>query len=408
MRRGLLATVEGLEEFLALSALGNKPLHETVEGFVQRARDGGLSIARLMLGWRLLDPLYLSQSLICRPGVGVTAERFRHGEAQASPEYLRSPIAHILANDDMVELRQRIDGVNEPFPFAMMDDLRDEGFTDYRLSKIGFGELPVADRPGGGMILSSASDRPGGFTDEELDALRRLDYMVALMVRSSMEEDMRATLATTYLGRMAGQKVLSGQIARGEGQSIDAVIWYCDLRGSTALCETMGVSAYLPLLNDYFSAMAEPIVAHGGQILDFIGDAVLAIFPLESDAIERAQRATFAALGNLERFRASHRVLAGRSDPADITGIAIATGTVVYGNIGIPTRLTFSVIGPTVNKVARIERLTKALREPVLVTEPITRAAPHLWRACGDHSLEGVEGTAKLFAYDRSAVPPAF
>lgn len=399
MDRSLLATVEGLEKFLALAALGNAPVHETIEGFVTRARDGGLSIARLMMGWRLLDPLYMSQSMFWSAELGVVAERFRHGEALNSPEFLRSPIAYILDND-IDEFRRRIDGTNAPLDFEMLEDLRRAGYTDYLIAKVGFGEEMTAMRPGGGMVLSYASDRPGGFSEDELDALRRLNFMIALMVRSTMEADMRATLATTYLGRSAGQKVLSGQIARGEGEAIDAVIWYCDLRGSTELCERMGVADYLPLLNDYFSAMGQPIVAHGGQILDFIGDAILAIFPLDGDAIDRARRATQEAMANLDAFRARHPAIADRAGSADITGVAVATGTVVYGNIGIPTRLTFSVIGPTVNKVVRIERLTKALREPVLVTAPIARGAPHLWRSCGPHRLEGVAGPVELFAFD--------
>lgn len=402
--------VDGLEEFLALSALQNQPTDETIEGFVRRARAGGLSVARLMVGWRLLDPLYMSQSVYWTEETGIVLDRFRHGEAMSSEEFVRSPIWHVLRND-VEEMRQRIDGTNEPFEFALYDDLRREGFTDYVISKIGFGSPPPdaagqvggnvtfsADRPGGGLVLSFASDRPGGFEDRELKALRRLKYMMALAMRTSMEADMRATLATTYLGRSAGEKVLAGQIARGEGQAIDAVIWYCDLRGSTELCESMGVAAYMPLLNDYFGAVAEPIVAQGGQILDFIGDAVLAIFPLSGDAIARARHATAEALVNLGTFRARHPVLAGRADLADVAGIAIATGTVVYGNIGIPTRLTFSVIGPTVNEVARIERLTKVLHEPVLVTRPIADAEPRLWRGRGAHRLDGVAGAAELFA----------
>ena len=406
---GDLPVVEELEEFLALSALENRPYQETVEGLAHRARAGDLSVARLMMGWRLLDPLYMSVSLNWTEATGIVLDRFRHGEAMASEEFLRSPVWHILQND-MDEMRQRLDGANAPFEFALYDDLRDEGFTDYIIFRIGFGPKADADRPGGGLILSFGSDRPGGFTDVEIGALRRLKYMVALATRTSMEADMRATLATTYLGRSAGEKVLAGQIARGEGEAIDAVIWYCDLRGSTELCEAMGVARYLPLLNDYFGAVAEPLVAQGGQILDFIGDAVLAIFPLEpgaggpvpgASAIERARVATAEALVNLCAFRARHPVLARRHDIADIAGIAIATGTVVYGNIGIPTRLTFSVIGPTVNEVARIERLTKALHEPVLVTQPIASAEPRLWRSRGAHRLDGVTGAADLFAPQR-------
>ncbi|MEM8664148.1 MAG: adenylate/guanylate cyclase domain-containing protein, partial [Pseudomonadota bacterium] len=216
---------------------------------------------------------------------------------------------------------------------------------------------------------------------------------------------MRRTIAATYLGKVAGNRVLSGEIARGEGKHIDAVIWYCDLRGSAELCDTLGVDEYLPLLNKYFVATAGPVMREGGDVLDFIGDAVLAIFPLHEDGAHRALRATEAAAREVDALRLSEPAFQDRKCLADVTGIAIATGSVVYGNIGVPQRLTFSVIGPTVNAVARLEDLTKVIGEPILATENVARhlGADMPFRALGAYRLPGQREAQQIYAPELSA-----
>ena len=388
-----------VEEYLALNALADTPLADILAGFGERSREAGLPVARLMVGWRLLDPLYLSQTLVWSLGEGIEAERVLFKGSMESERFRVSPVRYLI-EQPADEFRRRLEGANEPFQFPVLQDLADAGMTDYLIVKVGFGtEWDDPERPGTGVILSFASDAPGGFTDEHVVAIHRLKHMLALAVRMTIQTDSREVLARTYLGTSAGRKVLDGQIMRGQGQAIDAVIWYCDLRGSTALCERLGMDRYLPLLNDYFGATASPVVEHGGEVLDFIGDAVLAIFPLDDTGVARAVEATGDVLRDLEAFRlANQDVLADRPGVADVAGIAIATGRVVYGNIGIPARLTFSVIGPTVNRVARIEGLTKVLHEPVLVTGSIAEATPDRWLSRGAHLLDGVTERQELFA----------
>ncbi|MEM6761479.1 MAG: adenylate/guanylate cyclase domain-containing protein [Pseudomonadota bacterium] len=397
MDRALRKTVEGLEEFLALSALQTRPLPEIIEEFAGKARAGGLSIARIMLGWRLLDPLFLSQTLFWNFGEGTRSERYRHGEADVATDYQISPIRTILESDTQ-EIRRRFDGANAPYEYPLYEQLAAAGITDYIISKVQYGKDTVGDTPGAGMVASFGSDRRDGFTDDEIEALRRIKFMIALMLRAVMEADMRRTLANTYLGRVAAARVLGGEISRGDGQRVDAIIWYCDLRGSTALCEAMDEGAYIDLLNDYFTATAGPVIDAGGEVLDFIGDAVLAVFPRTKAGFQQAFSATAKALEALERFMALHPQLSDRAIVADITGIAMDAGRVVYGNIGTEDRLTFSVIGPTVNKVARLEALTKSLREPVLVTEEVAREEPSRWRSVGTFSLYGVAEPHHVYA----------
>ncbi|MEM8853460.1 MAG: adenylate/guanylate cyclase domain-containing protein [Pseudomonadota bacterium] len=393
------ALIADLEEFLAIGALADQAVTELLEGFCVEARRQGLSISRAMIAWRLLNPIFMTQNItwdVTKDGVEI--EKFRHGEGGTSQDFLQSPIRYVV-DHDVALLRRKIADPNSPLDFPLLHSFKERGYTDYVLMLIKFGRPMAVDVPGAGILVSFCSDAPGGFNEMDLLALERLKFMLALATRSTIQRDMRDSLAQTYLGRAAGQKVLSGQIMRGEGQSIDAVIWYCDLRGSTAICERLGLEDYLPFLNDYFCATAGPIAAAGGDVLDFIGDAVLAIMPLEDDGIARMLSATKDVLEELEKFRKEQAgVLGDRTCLADIAGIAIDTGPVMYGNIGIPDRLTFSVIGPTVNKVARIERLTKALREPVLVTNPIASACGG-WQSCGMFELEGVGAAQELFAW---------
>lgn len=399
--------VDGIEEYLARAALENRSSAEILHGLCERLNDGGVRVARAYLGWRLLHPLFMSQNLLYERDSGVSVERFRHTEGERSPAYLGSPLKHVL--DGRLDVfRRRLCDPDCPEDFPVLAEFRARGLTDYVIFLVGFGQDAADRAPGAGVIMTFAADGPDGFSESDMATLGRLRHMLALASRVEIDIEMRDTLARTYLGRSAAGKVLSGQIRRGEGQEIEAVVWYCDLRGSTALCESLGVDDYLPLLNDYFSVTAGPVTAAGGEVLDFIGDAVLAIFPLDAGGVAAALAATQTALAELDAFRLRHRDRLGdRGSVAEVAGIAIDTGTVMYGNIGTAERLTFSVIGPTVNQVARIERLTKVLNEPVLVTAPVARACPAAFESRGMFALDGVSAMAELFAVTHHAAAVA-
>ncbi|WP_420391392.1 adenylate/guanylate cyclase domain-containing protein [Acuticoccus sp.] len=395
------ALIGELEEFLAIGALEDMPVEVMLAGFCERARAGGLPVARVSVAWRLLDPIYYSQQTAWRLGHGISVDRFRHGVGGANEAYLRSPLRHAL-DLDLDVFRRRIGEPAERDDFGVLEDLAAAGLTDYVLCLVGFGERRdglVAKAPGAGLMVSFATDAPPGFADGEVAALLRLRYMLALAARTAMLRAAGEQLVSTYLARSAGRRVLQGTMVRGDGELIDAVIWYADLRRSTELCEALGAQPYIALLNAFFAATAGPVADAGGDVLDFIGDAVLAIFPMNEDGFARGRTATVAALAALEDFRDAHAAaLGGPRTLADVAGIAIDIGTVVYGNIGIPERLTFSVIGSAVNKVARIERMTKALGEVVLVTNAIASSNPRMFADRGTHALDGLAAPQRLYA----------
>jgi adenylate cyclase len=196
----------------------------------------------------------------------------------------------------------------------------------------------------------------------------------------------------TYLGGHAGEKVLAGHIRRGDGEDMHAVIWFCDLRDSTPLADSMRRDEFLRLLNEFFECVLGPVLERQGEILRFIGDAALAIFPVAADEGDACRRALDAAREAIRRMEAAN---AARKRPLRF-GIALHLGDVLYGNIGTPTRLEFTVIGAAANEAARIESLCKVLDAPLLVSGPVAR---HLagCRSLGSHQLRGVGEPMELF-----------
>src|SRR4030095_3833733 len=172
-----------------------------------------------------------------------------------------------------------------------------------------------------------------------------------------------------YLGAHSGSKVLEGRIRRGDTETLSAVIWFCDLRDSTRLAEAIGAQAFLATLNDYFEAVLDPVIERRGEVLSFIGDAALAIFPIGEDPVDAARRAVDAAVAAHARTRALNARRAASALPPLGFGIGLHAGEFVYGNVGTRSRITFTVIGPAANEAARIESLCKTLDASPLVSE---------------------------------------
>jgi adenylate cyclase len=271
--------------------------------------------------------------------------------------------------------------------FPILDDLRRDGATDFIAVPLRFvnGEVHAA---------SFATRRAGGFREDELAALRRLLPPFTRMVEIYGNMQKARNILDAYLGPSAGEKVLAGRIKRGDGQDINAVIWFCDLRDSTPLADSMTRREFLALLNDYFECVLGPVLQHQGEVLRFIGDAALAIFPVgehPAEACAKALAAAQAALAGMEKMNEN------RARPLRF-GIGLHLGEVTYGNIGTPTRIEFTVIGAAANEAARIESLCKVLGVNVLVSERVVQALPHSsWRSLGSHTLRGVGDKMELF-----------
>ncbi len=240
--------------------------------------------------------------------------------------------------------------------------------------------------------VTAVTARENGFNTAEADDLQAIAQALAAPLEILVQKQMTRTLMTTYLGKRTAERVLSGAIRRGGSDSVHAVLWYSDLRGFTALSETQPGDAVIALLNSHFERLAAPIKAFGGEVLKFMGDGLLAIFPV--DAAGSAEQAANLAIKSVRAARAGMASLngerRGRGECALEFGVALHLGDVLYGNIGAPDRLDFTVIGRAVNLASRLEALCKPLNCPVLLSPAFENACPATLTALGRHRLPDI------------------
>jgi adenylate cyclase len=255
------------------------------------------------------------------------------------------------------------------------------------------------------VYSSWATDHPGGFDDGQVEALIGLLPMLALAVKCVSLTRIAGTLVETYLGRDAGRRVLAGRIRRGVAETIDAVLWYSDLRGFTAVTDRAAPHEVIPLLNDYAEAVISAVHDSGGDVLKLIGDGTLAIFTSEAtgDACRRAIEAEAALRQRVDEL---NRRRAGKDLPITDVYLGLHVGEVFYGNIGSKDRLDFTVVGPAVNEVSRIAAMCRSAERNVLLSAAFAEATAAAERArlvsVGRYALRGVERPQELF----TLVPP--
>ena len=392
--------VDRISDWLISSALGRAGVDSIFEGCCQRLHAAGVPVVRALTAFRTLHPLFATINLVWRLNQGVDRNPILHEQAFSTAEWLRSPLRH-LTHHRLPFLRRRLTGPHAMVDFPVLDDLRDAGITDYLCYLTPFASEAEPGPEIRGIVSSWATDRPSGFSDEDLRVFGRVQRRYAVSCKVQIQDRITRNVLETYLGPDAGFRVLDGQIRRGDGERIHAVIWYSDMRDSTRLADRLEPHAFIELLNRYFECTAGAVIAGGGEVLRFVGDAVLAIFPIREGgddartATERALAAARDAEGRLART--NERLAEAGMEPIGF-GLGLHVGDVMYGNIGVPERLEFSVIGPAANEVARIEDLTKALERRVLVSAAFSAAAGARCEPLGAHRLRGVGAPVEVFA----------
>ncbi|MEW9806584.1 adenylate/guanylate cyclase domain-containing protein [Mesorhizobium marinum] len=397
--------VTGINEWLVDQALGSPDIVTMFEGLCNRIHAIGVPLGRARLTWPTLHPLFQAETILWTRGKETEFEQFVHQET-ASEAWLRSPMKYMMdANIDL--LRRNLDGPSRLLDFPVLEEVAANGMTDYLVIRTGLSVKNDTATTGQiGIIGTWSADRKGGFTNSELEALQKIQRRFAVACKTVIQARIARNISETYLGREAGSRVLAGSIRRGDGAETRAVVWYNDMRNSTALADTMAGQDFIELLNEYFDCTATPIIEAGGEVLDFIGDGVLAIFPYnDADEQKAAVGAATTALRNV--LAARDRLNEARREKGLFPvrfGIGLNTGTVMFGNIGISQRLAFSVIGPTVNEVSRIEGLTKATGVDALVTRDIVALQPDQWVSIGRQRLPGVSEEMELFTYAKQPI----
>ena len=313
--------------------------------------------------------------------------RILHG-SEDTDEYRLSPIRQTIERGK--PFRQRLD---RPLPESpLLERIRRAGGTDYLALPLNrtFRRFPV---------VTWTTDRPQGFAAPDIAKLEDLNPALAVIVEAREARRISANLLDTYLGPQAGRRILAGQIKRAEGERMRAVIIVTDLRNFTGLSDRLPGDAVIALLDDYFDAMVPPIQEAGGEILKFMGDGVLAIFPADDDEdfAPASLRALAAATRGLDRLAATNRERAENAQPELRCGIGLHLGEVIYGNVGAADRLDFTVIGPAVNLASRIEGLTKRLSRPLLTSRAFAEICPQPLVSLGLHPVRGLYHPEEVF-----------
>jgi adenylate cyclase len=305
------------------------------------------------------------------------------------PAFRDNPMATVFR--ERKTLRVRLEATEPEAP--VLRQFKAEGATDYVALPLPFGSGHVDG-------LSVISDRRGGFSTTDLDRILPLQFPFARIVESHSLRDTATYLLDAYVGRAAGQRILAGEIKRGSGRTIEAVLWYCDLRGFTRASDTLPRDTVINLLNDYFDVMGKIVIGAGGEIVKFMGDGMLGMFPVASPA-KRAQVASnvVRAAGSVaDAITVLNGIRAAADEPAVRFGLALHIGEVMFGNIGVSNRLDFTVIGPAVNHAARLEKLCVPLSRPVLLSAALAALLPARdIEALGLHALKDVGQPQAIF-----------
>jgi adenylate cyclase len=361
--------------------------NDFLEAFASCLRRSGIDVTRMTTGVPILHPQIFSFSGLWQLGKGVSERRYREDESQAT-SLENSPIK-IAYEGRPVRCRLTMSADESEFP--ILKDLRRDGITDYVV-------LPVPFTDGTSKALSLATTRNSGFSDDEIALFVDMIPAVSFNLEIQALQRTARTLLDTYVGRLSGGRVLEGQIRRGMGETIRAVIWLCDLRGFTTLSEHLPGDALIEMLNQYFGPMCDAVETNGGEVLKFIGDAMLAIFPVGANAASACQHAIGAARTAQEALAKENRLRAAAGLAQIKYGVALHVGDVMYGNIGSDTRLDFSVIGPAVNLTARIESMCKDLDRSLLLSAEFVRASGIEAHLLGEFVLKGVGATQHIYA----------
>jgi adenylate cyclase len=290
-------------------------------------------------------------------------------------------------------LRRSLEGPETRLDFSILHDLKARGATDYFALPVGGAFGPRA------YMAAYVTDRPGGFLEQEIADLTIVSERLSIAADMNSQRQIAENVLKAYLGPQTGRKVLAGQIRRGSGEAIAAVLWSSDLRRFTQMSDQLPGERVIGILNDLFDMQAKAIVGYGGEILKFIGDGLLAIFPVPNP--DEAARTAANALAAAKEALAALGVpreggsLAGEP-PLEIV-IALHYGTVIYGNVGAADRLDFTVIGPAVNLVSRIEAVAKSLDLPLIVSDDFAHAYGGTLKSLGLHQLRGLDLPHELF-----------
>ena len=393
--------ISRITDWLVEQGLLRTSFEHLVEGYCERLVALGVPIWRGYVSAQTLHPRFRGMGCSWRADQGISTDVYIH-QLTPAEGYLSSPFKRMV-DLGVNDLRVRLDA-NEPIEFPLLEEFRQGGATDYLAQRTWFGLNGTLDDKKTGLISSWTTKAPGGFTERDLAALRHLMPRLALALQARLGHDIAVNLLDTYVGPEAGRRILNGEIRRGMLEVIKSVIFYADLRGFTSSADRLARKIVVEMLNAYFDCLVPNVDAFGGQVLKFLGDGLLATFPLNGrPAAEVCELALDAAAKTLGEVRALSAERARGQQPIMDLDLVLHLGDVYYGNVGSTDRLDFTVIGPAVNEAARIEALCGQHDRNLLISEAFARAATRSADrlvSIGRYALRGVRSAQSLYTLD--------
>jgi adenylate cyclase len=384
------------------SGIADAPLPELVEVAMRRLVAAGVPIGRVNVGFRILHPLFDGMSITWTPETGAEVSYATLVDQEGS-DFRVSPF-YVMLTEGGTEWRLRLDTDPAAARFPLLMQLKEKGFTDYLALIVAFGGAALHPKSLDGIATSWATRAPQGFTEADIAAMRGVLAPLALVFRIAIKDQITRNALNTFHGPLVGGRILAGTIKRGAGERLSAALWYSDLRNSTGLADQLPVDGFLELLNAYFDCGCAAVTENGGQVLDIVGDAILAFFPTNGFPAEESDEETACAhaLDAAADARARLAALksAGKGADAIDFGIGVHFGDVVFGNAGTAERLKFGVLGRAVNEVARTADMSKALKRPVVVSDEVARRCSYSLADLGLHDLRGIPTARRLWALE--------
>src|SRR6266849_2766958 len=392
-----------LINWLVSQGLTGLPENDLIRGFCERCRAGGLELSRGLVFIDTLHPIFEGRGFRWNDTETNETDSFEYGSTSAgdaAQNWRRSTFYHMLehGHDELkIDLAECAS-----LDFSMIDDLAAQGHRHFVAFVHRFGKAGTIGQMD--CVYSYwLTRRADGFGEHGLSALRDLVPVLGLAIKSAAQVDIARTLGRVYLGRDASEQVLRGRISRGVTERISAVLWFSDLRGSTAISESIGPDEIIPFLNDYAQASIDAIHDAGGEVLKLIGDGVLAMFTHANMAL-----AKHAALRAEHRFRHNINSLNARRSadgrPTTSAYVGLHIGEVFYGNIGSEDRLDFTVVGPAVNEVSRIASMCSSVDRELLASSDFRAGLDGAGRgflvSTGRFALRGIGRAQDLYTLD--------
>jgi adenylate cyclase len=398
-----LAPRLGLMNWLVSQGLAGLPENDLIRGFCERCRAAGLDVSRGLVFIDTLHPIFEGRGFRWNDTETNESDSFEYGptsEGDAAQNWRRSTFYRMLEHGHE-ELRINLADCAS-LDFSMITELAEKGHRHFVAFVHRFGEAGTIGQMD--CVYSYwLTRRADGFDEQGLSALRDLVPVLGLAIKSAAQVDIARTLGRVYLGRDASEQVLRGRISRGVTERINSVLWFSDLRGSTAISESVTPDEIIPFLNDYAQAAIDSIHDAGGDVLKLIGDGVLAMFTAEDLAAARR-----AALRAEHHFRQNVTVLnarrAAEDRPTTSAYVGLHVGEVFYGNIGSEDRLDFTVVGPAVNEVSRIASMCRSVDRELLTSSAfrtgLDATGQRYLVSTGRYALRGIGRAQDLFTLD--------